>query len=212
MLQRPYPVTFDVERPEHYDRLKVLFRIILAVPQLILLGALVEWWKFGGEMLSGVLVTLVIFAWVWILATGVFPQTMRDFALLLFRWIVNVDAYVLLLTEPYPPFGVAPYPVNLEIIPAEQYNRLTVFFRVIIAIPHYIVLFFLGIAASVVTIIAWFAILFTGQYPQGMYNFTVGVTRWGVRVSAYVYLFVDDYPPFSLSPEPGGTPTEAQPA
>ncbi|MCA9855573.1 MAG: DUF4389 domain-containing protein, partial [Dehalococcoidia bacterium] len=70
-----------------------------------------------------------------------------------------------------------------------------------LAIPHYIVLFFLSIAAAVVIIIAWFAILFTGQYPRGMFDFVVGVGRWGLRVQAYAFLLVTDrYPPFSLQP------------
>lgn len=92
-------------------------------------------------------------------------------------------------------------------MPAAHYNRWTVFFRLILAFPHWVVLIFLGIAQAVVTIVAWFAILFTGQYPEGLYDFSVGVNRWAARVGAYMLLFVDEYPPFALSAEPGGEPS-----
>jgi len=112
-----------------------------------------------------------------------------------------------LLTDPYPPFsGDQPYPVQLGVEPVTRHSRLTVGFRWFLAIPHFIVLFFLGIAQGVVTIIAWFAILFTGQYPEGMFNFSVGVSRWSARVRGYTLLFVDEYPPFSLEAEPNLSP------
>jgi hypothetical protein len=122
---------------------------------------------------------------------------------MLFRWSQNVSAYLLLQAAPYPPFGNEPYPLNIEIAPAEQYNRWTVFFRLILIIPHAIILIFLFIALFVITLIAWFAILFTGAYPESLYEFSVGVARWGARVAAYMYLFVDEYPPFSLAEEAG---------
>ena len=112
----------------------------------------------------------------------------------------------------YPPFGAGAYPLGLLIAPAEQYNRWAVFFRLILVIPHVVVLIFIGVAQAVVTLIAWFAILFTGQYPPGLFTFSVGVRRWFARVEAYLYLFVDDYPPFSLAAQPGPPMTGTQPA
>jgi hypothetical protein len=207
MQVNPYPVSYDVARPERYNRWHVGFRFILAIPLFILVSG----FSLGrlsipniGGALGGLLLTLAVYAWFTILFTGRFPEVMRSTAEFLFRWSVNIGAYLLLLTDPYPPFGNAPYPVALGITPAEQYNRWTVGFRWLLVIPHLIVLIFLGIALYVVTIIAWFAILFTGEYPQGLFEFSVGVTRWYTRVSAYIYLFVDEYPPFTLASEPGG--------
>ena len=80
-------------------------------------------------------------------------------------------------------------------------NRWLPLAKWFLAIPHYIVLAFLGIAAAVCIVIAWFAILFTGRYPRGLFDFVLGVGRWSVRVSAYAFLLTTDrYPPFSLSP------------
>ncbi len=208
MAAGPYPVTYEIERPERYNRLTVAFRIILAIPQLILVG--------GAGSSNGILTTvlglLVFIAWFAILFTGQFPTSFRPFCLMIFRWQQNVHAYVALQADPYPPFGDKPYPLNLGVAPAERYNRLAVLVRVFLAIPHLIVLAFLGVAQGVVTLIAWFAILFTGQYPEGMYGFSVGVSRWSARVAAYLYLFVDEYPPFSLASEPGGAPMQPQTA
>jgi hypothetical protein len=81
-------------------------------------------------------------------------------------------------------------------------SRLLIFVKWLLAIPHWIVLFVLGIGAYVVWIISFFAVLFTGRYPEGMFNFMVGVMRWGVRAGAYVLLLTDKYPPFSLADDP----------
>ncbi|HEY7294020.1 MAG TPA: DUF4389 domain-containing protein, partial [Dehalococcoidia bacterium] len=173
-----YPVSYDVPRPERYNRWTVGFRLIIAIPQLILFGGgglnflfsrvggrggMFGGYFFGGGVLSAVLTVLVFFAWWAIVFTATFPTGMRDFCLMLFRWEQNVHAYMALLTDPYPPFsGHQPYPVQLAVEPSERHNRWTVGFRWILAIPHFIVLFFLDIAQFFVTILAWFAILFTG--------------------------------------------------
>jgi hypothetical protein len=106
----------------------------------------------------------------------------------------------MLLADVYPPFGDAPYPASVEIAePAGPRNRWTVAVRIFLAIPQFIVLFFILFGWSVTTIIAWFVILFTGAYPQQLYDFGVGALRWLLRVEAYMLLLVDDYPPFSLA-------------
>ncbi len=204
MQRIPYPVSYDIARPERYNRWTVGFRFILAIPLIILISG----FRIAGNFLNGgaltsLLVALAVFAWFTILFTGRFPEIMRNTAEMLFRWTLNIGAYLLLQADPYPPFGAGPYPLAVGVTPAEQYNRWTVGFRLILAIPHFIVLFFLGITQFVVTIIAWFAILFTGEYPQSLFDFSVGVSRWSARVEAYVYLFVDEYPPFTLESEPG---------
>lgn len=216
-----YPVTYEIERPRAYNRLTVAFRLILAIPQLFLVGGVgyqfAAFSRRGGDsnewfyvlpssgILTWVLGIVVFLAWFAIMFTGRFPGGMQDFSLKIFRWAQNVHAYVMLQANPYPPFGFDQqgYPLRLSVRAAEEHNRLTVFFRIFLAIPHAIVLGFLGIGQSIVTLIAWFAILFTGQYPEGLFNFSVGVSRWTARVTAYVYLFVDDYPPFSLASSPG---------
>ncbi len=209
MAAVPYPVSYEIDRPQRYNRWTVAFRLILAIPQLLLVGASVA--GRGGVLMS-VLALLVMFAWFAILFTGRFPASMREFCVMIFRWSENVRAYVLLLAAPYPPFGRGDYPLRLEITPAEHYNRWTVAFRAFLVIPHAIALLFLGAAQAIVTLIAWVSILVTGRYPADLFDFSVGVSRWTARVSAYVYLFVDDYPSFSLEAEPGAGAMTAQPA
>jgi len=96
--------------------------------------------------------------------------------------------------------AAAAYPVTFEVeYPASQ-GRLGVFFRFILVIPHIIILYLLWIVLFATTIIAWFGILITGNYPEGLWRFAVGVLRWGARVGAYYSLLTDRYPPFSLAP------------
>jgi hypothetical protein len=92
------------------------------------------------------------------------------------------------------------YPITYNAVYQEKMSRLTTFFRLLMIIPQMIVLYFLSIAAAVVVFIAWWAILFTGKYPKGMYEFSVGIQRWSTRVSSYTYLLTDKYPPFSMDP------------
>ncbi len=96
------------------------------------------------------------------------------------------------------------YPLRFDVEYPEKLSRLLIFVKWLLAIPHFIILYVLGIIVSLVTLIAFFAILFTKRYPQGMFNFAVGINRWGANVSAYVGLLRDEYPPFSS--EPGNYP------
>ena len=100
------------------------------------------------------------------------------------------------------PAELRDYPVQLGIVRQAEYHRWLPLVKWLLAIPHFFVLVFLGIGAFVALIVAFFAVLFTGGYPRGMFDFVVGVQRWSLRVSAYVYLTVDDYPPFSLEDDP----------
>jgi hypothetical protein len=93
-----------------------------------------------------------------------------------------------------------PYPIELNVQYPEKLSRLTTFFRIIMAIPQYIVLYFIEIAAGIVLFISWWAILFTGRYPRSLYNFMTWFLRWNVRFSGYMYLLTDKYPPFSGDP------------
>ena len=220
LAQSGYPVNLEFEpQITNRNRLTTAFRLVLAIPHLFIAGVL------SGGSLSGVnsrngsgdftdfvfgIITvgilgiaaffLAVLSWFAILFTGSHPKSFWDFELWVLRWQTRVTAYVYLLRDDYPPFSEGEYPAQMEVAyPDGPRNRLTVFFRIIMVIPHAIVLGLLGIAWGVVTVIAWFAILFTGSYPQGMYDFAVGVFRWQARVTAYIYLLRDEYPPFSLS-------------
>ena len=156
----------------------------------------------GGEggLLGAVAVFLAIVSWFTILFAGTHIVGIRQFTTFYMRWRVRALAYLMLLEDAYPPFGDAPYPASIEIAdPAGPRDRLSVGLRIILAIPHFIVLLFVLLGWCFTTIAAWFIILFTGAYPQGLYEFGVGALRWLLRVQAYLLLLVDDYPPFSLA-------------
>jgi hypothetical protein len=131
-----------------------------------------------------------------------YPRWWFDFALELARFSTRIGAYFALLTDQYPS-TVEEQNVHLQLdYPDVQrdLSRGMPIVKWLLAIPHYIVLFFLYIAAFFAVVIAWFAILFTGRYPRGLFDFVVGVTRWSLRVQSYAFLLITDrYPPFSLT-------------
>jgi Domain of unknown function (DUF4389) len=186
-----YPVRFDVEYPERLSRWKIFLKWLFAIPHFIIVYLLL--------IVAGVLQFIAFFA---ILFTKRWPRGMFDFTVQIYRWTANVSAYgVLLLRDEYPPFSgdSGQYPVTLEIDYDENLSRWMIFVKWLLAIPHLIVLLFVGLAASVAVVIAFFAILFTGRYPRGLFDFVVGNLRWYLRVQAYAFWFMTDrYPPFSL--------------
>ena len=192
------------------NRLTTAFRLILAIPHLILVGGVglgVASRGDGGAtasseggLLGAVAVFLAIVSWFTIVFTGRHIAGIRQFTALYLRWRVRALAYVMLLEDAYPPFGDGPYPATIEMAdPPEPRDRLSVGVRLLLAIPHFVALLFVLLAWACTTIVAWFVILFTGTYPQALYGFGVGALRWRLRVEAYVLLMVDAYPPFSLS-------------
>jgi hypothetical protein len=151
---------------------------------------------------------LSIISWFAILFTGRLPAGLANFQAMYLRYTLRTATYAGFLREEYPPFGFTTTPpdpgddprVGVELVPKlEGRNRLTVGFRLILAIPQLIVLAALFIALLVVALIALFAVLFTGRWPQGLRDFALGVGRWWLRVQAYLVLLTDEYPPFSLS-------------
>ena len=130
-----------------------------------------------------------------------YPRWWFDFARQMTRFSIRVGAYMALLTDQYPS-TVEEQSVHLELDYPDverDLNRWLPLVKWFLAIPHYVVLWFGWLAAFVVIVIAWFAILFTGRYPRGLFDFVAGMIRWSLRVSAYAYLLVtDQYPPFSL--------------
>ncbi|MEO8680995.1 MAG: DUF4389 domain-containing protein [Vicinamibacterales bacterium] len=205
-----YPVTIDIQPPAApRNRLTTLFRLILAIPHVILVGGIGMGLAYnqdnrqtaGGEggLLGAVAVFLAIVSWFTIVIAGTQISGIRQFMIFYMRWRVRALAYLMLLEDAYPPFGDLPYPASIEIVdPSGPRDRVTVALRLILAIPHFIVLPFVLLGWGITTIVAWFAILFTGEYPQGLYAFGVGALTWRLRVEAYLLLLVDDYPPFSL--------------
>ena len=198
-----HPVTYDVRpQEEKRNRLTVGFRIILAIPHLLLVGG--PGMGFGaGEFRTGVLGLVAdvaaIINWFIIVFTGKANKDLVNLQQFYLRWRARALAYEALLRDEYPPFGDGDYPVEAQ-FPAvlEGRNRWTVGFRIILIIPQVIVLFFIGIAWFITAVIGWFAVLFSGRYPDGLWKFGEGVMRWILRVEAYWLLLHDEYPPFSL--------------
>ena len=130
-----------------------------------------------------------------------YPRWWFDFALELARFSSRVGAYLALLTDVYPS-TVEAQAVHLEVDypeDAAQLGRWLPLFKWLIAIPHYVALAFLGLGAFVAVVLAWFAVIIFGRYPTALFDYVVGVGRWGTRVWAYAFLLVtDEYPPFSL--------------
>ncbi len=201
-----YPVTFTVDYPEQLDRLTTAFRIIWVIPIAIIL-LLISNSSSGTAGEEAAQATTISAGGILFLPTLLmllfrrkYPGWWFDWNLQLTRFSARVGAYFALLRDEYPSTDEE-QAVHLEIDPpdAEQLNRWLPLVKWFLAIPHFIVLFFLAIAVIVVTIIAWFAILFTGRYPEGMFRFVVGVMRWAYRVQAYALILTTDrYPPFSL--------------
>jgi hypothetical protein len=199
---------------EDRNRLTTAFRLVLAIPHLILVGGPIaltlSWttgvdsgvrpdWGLGGGALGLVAALCALIGWFAILFTGRYPEGLAKLASFYLRWRVRAVGYTALLRDEYPPFGDGDYPLSLELHePEGERDRLTVAFRPILAIPHLLAVWVLGFAWLLTTLFAWFAILFTGRYPAGLYEFAVGVLRWNTRVEAYLLLLHDDYPPFSL--------------
>jgi hypothetical protein len=189
-LKPPHPVAFDVAYPEHLSRIKIFFKIFLAIPQLIVL-----------YLLFIPLGVLTFLAWFAILFTGRYPKGFFDFTSGVLRWMANVTAYCVLLRDEYPPFSWEPgvYPLQLDIPYPERLSRLRLFFRIFAVVPNQFVFYFVQQAALFTTFLSWFAILFTGRYPRGLFKFSVGTLRWYERQAAYIYLLRDEYPPYSIN-------------
>jgi hypothetical protein len=207
----PYPVSVTLEPLlTNRNRLTTAFRLILAIPHLILVGGIGlgvasrgdSRTTIGGEggLLGAVAIFLAIVSWFTIVFAGTHIVGIRQFTAFYLRWRVRAVSYFMLLEDAYPPFGDAPYPASIEVVdPVGPRQRVEVALRILLAIPHLIVLFFVLVAWGFTTIAAWFIILFTGNYPHGLYEFGVGALRWRLRVEAYMLLMVDEYPPFSLT-------------
>jgi hypothetical protein len=209
-----YPVDIRVQPAEgERNRVTTAFRFFLAFPHLLLVGGPIAlglslgWsdgpfdfdWGMGGGVLGAVACVSAIIAWFSLLFTGRHPQGLVSLTTFYLRWRVRAVAYMALLRDEYPPFGEGDYPASLEIdTPTEPRDRVSIAFRILLAIPHLIACWALGLAWGFTTAVAWVAILITGRYPESLQDFAVGVFRWNIRVEAYLLLLTDEYPPFAL--------------
>jgi hypothetical protein len=207
----PYAARLQVDYPDTLDRVTTFLRVFWIIPIAIILGLITA---SGGTRVvtqtgatvrtsgGGILGGLAVATALMIVFRQRYPRWWFDFARELVRFASRVAAYGALLTDRYPS-TVDEQSVHLEIdYPnvEQDLNRWLPLVKWFLAIPHYIVLAVLVIAVIVAVVVAWFAILFTGRYPKGLFEFVVGVGRWALRVQAYAILLVTDrYPPFTMA-------------
>jgi len=202
-----YPVQLSVDYPDRpLNRLSSAFRIVLAIPILVVLesvsGGHIAASK-GDDLAYGAGATLVFAPLLMILFRQKYPRWWFDWNLELQRFGNRVLVFLALMDDRYPSTDDK-QAVRLDYEypnASRDLNRWLPLVKWFLAIPHYVVLFFLTVASIVCVIVAWFAIVFTGRYPRGIFTFVEGVLRWGQRVTAYAFLLVTDkYPPFRLAP------------
>jgi len=205
-----YPARLHVDYSDRHDRVTTFFRLVLIIPIAIVIGVLTAGvtrtvYEQGGDTVTtssgGITSGLFMATLLMIVFRQRYPRWWFDFALELNRFGARICAYLVLLTDQYPStVDRQSVHLDLDYPDAERdLNRWLPLVKWLLAIPHYVVLFFLTIGAVFAVIVAWFAILFTGRYPRGLFDYVVGVGRWGLRVQAYAFLLVTDrYPPFSL--------------
>ena len=187
-LANDYPAQFDVEYTEARNRLTVLFRLILAIPILILSSAVTT---VVGYLSFGVALMLLF--------RKRYPRVWFDWYLYVSQFSNRVSAYLMLLVDEYHSTTEAQRVTTEAQLDEAALKRWMPLVKWCLAIPHYIVLALLYVGVALVLLLAWFIILITGRFPRGLFNFVVGLMRWGWRVTAYVSLLnTDRYPPFSL--------------
>jgi hypothetical protein len=196
-ISREYPATFTFDPPEKVANWRPLVNWLLAIPHFVIL--------YGLQILSEV---VSVISWFAIVFTGTLPEGFANIQALYMRYELRTYTFALFMREEYPPFDFTMSPndsgadprVRVDFRPQlTDRNRLTVAFRIILVIPHVVVLAALAIAAAVAAVIAFFAVLFTGRWPEGIRAFILDVWRWYLRVGTYFFLLTDEYPPFALS-------------
>jgi hypothetical protein len=202
-----HPARLSVDYPDReLNRSTTFFRLFAAIPILFVLASVGGWtweatYENGKEAAAAAGGVLFFGPLLMILFRQKYPRWWFDFNLQLTRFSTRVMSYLALMSDRYPSTDEE-QSVHLDLdYPdvKQDLNRWLPLVKWLLAVPNYIALLFLGIAAVFAVVIAWFAILFTGRYPRGIFNFVEGVMRWGLRVEAYAFLLITDrYPPFSL--------------
>jgi hypothetical protein len=186
-----HPIGLIVEDDLRRNRLTVFFRFLLAIPQAI--------WISIWSILAYV---VVIIAWFAALFTGRVPAGLHNFLARFLRASAHLTAYVFLLADPWPPFLGEPgsYPVDLRVDPPEPQSRVTVFFRVLLALPALLLCYVFRIVNQIVAFLGWFYCLFTGRMHQGMRDVSLWMVRYELQTYAYVMLLTGRYPSFAGAP------------
>ena len=203
-----YPARLDIDYPEEgLSRLTTFFRALLVIPIFVVITFLTSGGSGAQQIGDATWITVSTSGFLFVptllmlLFRRKYPRWWFDWNLELARFSTRVGAYFLLMRDEYPSTDEEQaVRLELDYPDAErELNRFLPLVKWLLAIPHYVVLTVLGVIAMVLLVVAWFAILFTGRYPRGIFNFMVGLNRWGLRVVAYVWLLTTDrYPPFSL--------------
>ena len=204
MSNGSYPVRVDLRAPNTVANWRPLVHWLLVIPHLLVV--------YGLRILR---TALTIIAFFTVLFTKQIPDSIFDMIVMTRRYSWRAATYALFMRENYPPFSFTTMaqddgidPASLSVDYPRELNRWLPLVKWFLAIPHYVVLIFLGLAAAIVIFpISFFVVLFTGKYPEGLRSFVVGVQRWSLRVGAYVLFLRDEYPPFSLGdgePSPMG--------
>ena len=197
-----YPISYEVDHAlEGRNRLTTFFRYIVAIPWLIV------------AYVYGIVAEIAaIIAWFAIVFTGSYPEGIYNFNAGYLRMVTRVSGFEYLLTDEWPPFGgeeAGDYPIRIGVAPPlDTYSRLKTGFRLIVGIPVYLLAIVQAIILGVCTLIAWFAILFTGKLPEGLFNPIRSASAYLCRTTAYFLLMTEDWPPFSY--EEGGSATAGQ--
>ena len=198
-----YPVSLEVKYQEELSRLSTFFRIILLIPLAIFVAIIASW--SGGDAVGdgvtysvGTLGGLVLAHWIIVFLRQRPVNWLFDVIIHIERFTLRAMAYFLLLADKYPPFE-GDWLLSYEVERPEKLSRWKIlFWKLLTAIPHIIIIVVLWFVV-VVVFIAWFAILFTGRFPRGLHGLVEGWLRWQARVGAYVMSLTDEYPPFSLT-------------
>ena len=187
-----YPVSYEADAAiEGRNRLTAFFRYLVSIP-----------WQIVAALYGFVASFAAFFAWFAIVFTGRYPEGLYNFNAGFLRMASRVNAFNYLLTDDWPPFNgeqEAAYPIRIGVAPPlDSYSRLKTFFRLIVGIPVMILAWVQGLILGVVTLIAWFAILFTGKFPEGLFGPARSASAYLARAGAYFLLLTEDWPPFSL--------------
>ena len=197
-----YPVRFDVDYPELPSRGLALLGALLFIKGLLLIPHVIILFALG------IAASLVVYIGFWaVLITGRYPEGLFDFVVGVQRWQTRTDSWMYGFADRYPPFskGVEYYAARFEVDYPESSSRVLallgalLFIKMVLLIPHLVILLFLSILMTVAVYIGYWAVLITGRYPVGLYTFVSGIQRWNYRVGAWLAGLTDRYPPFSFS-------------